>query len=509
MTASCYHRSGTLWYVSDGYIWDDLPATFRPESGRPLECSSYLHVFNPQSEQAQVTARFYHVDRSPTFITFLVNPGAIHSVDLATLPEVPHKQSFWIVVESSVPVLPQARHEDYTYWDPVPDALVGVAPYPGPLENETVWIYPDCYQGGPKSWYEQETLTILNPGSETVTARVRYLLRSHELGGEEEIQIPSERVVELRVWERKPILLGHKHGPPIQITGDYAVHIDASGPIVTQTTRRARRRGQSSVIGTRSTMAFPFGEGKHNLWYYPGGAIVDRGILPRDQNCDVTWNLLFTHNPNEHKAARPSVSFNYQNGEATHSEPLMVPPLKSDLEWMHLEPWLDKHTPINAPWAMTVHSDIPVVPEVTCAEFEMWSDVAPGAMSAVNFYPGPLEDERTWWLGIAPAGGSDDRSIEWLQSYHLFNPGEQPVQVMLMFLCAHETLTYEVTLSSGAVARVESTEIPGLPLHEPIAVCATSDAPFCAQLFVRAFTRGLPHTRSMYSQMGLPMALRG
>lgn len=36
---------------------------------------------------------------------------------------------------------------------------------------------------------------------------------------------------------------------------------------------------------------------------------------------------------------------------------------------------------------------------------------------------------------------------------------------------------------------------------------ASADRPFCAQVVVRAFTRGLPHTRAMYSMMGLPMAL--
>lgn len=140
-------------------------------------------------------------------------------------------------------------------------------------------------------------------------------------------------------------------------------------------------------------------------------------------NCDVTWNLLFTHNIDETQKASATVTFHYSDEGATRSQPLEIPPLKSDLEWLHLKPWLGKHTRIDEPWAMTVTADRPVVPEVTCAEFEMWSQVCPGAMSAVNFYPGPLEEEKTWWLGIGQTGGADLMNTEWSQTYHLFNPG--------------------------------------------------------------------------------------
>jgi hypothetical protein len=257
MAADQSRRPGTLWYVSDGYIWDDLPVGYRTEPGRPLECSSKLFLFNPQERRASVKVRFYHVDRPPTGVEVGVGPGEIQAVELARLSEVPHRQSFWMVVESDVAVLPQARHEDFTFWDPVPDALVAVAPYPGPLEGETTWFFPDCYQGGPRSWYERETLTLLNPNPEPVRAQVRYFLRGRRPGAEEEIEIPGERVAALEVWERSPRLLGEPQGVPVRVQGDYAVRIDASAPIVTQTTRRARWTGRPSIVGARSTMGVP------------------------------------------------------------------------------------------------------------------------------------------------------------------------------------------------------------------------------------------------------------
>ena len=80
-----YRRSGRLWYVGDGMIWDDLPASYRRDPGRPLECSCRLYVYNPQRKRAKVAARFYHVDRPPTAVTLSVAAGAIESLELDAL----------------------------------------------------------------------------------------------------------------------------------------------------------------------------------------------------------------------------------------------------------------------------------------------------------------------------------------------------------------------------------------------------------------------------------------
>jgi len=512
-----YRRPGTLWYVSDGLIWDDLPARPR-RAPRRVECSSRLFLFNPQRKVAKVCVRFFHPDRPPTHTESAVAAGKIEALALETLGQIPHRQPFWIVVESDRPVLPQARHEDYTFWDPVPDAMVAVAPYPGPLKDETSWVFPDCYESDPEGvWYELETLTLLNPNPRPVTVRVRYLLRNCDGGAEEQIEIPAQRVAGLDVWERSPRPIGDPNAPPVHVIGDYAVRLDATGPVVAQTTRRARWSGYAPIIGSRSTMGFPLRGRGPTRWYYPGGEIVDRGTLPRAEDadhplseCDKTWNLLFLHNLHATRAARAVVTFHGPQGTALTSPSLPLPPAKSALHCLHGNPWLGKFTEIGQPYALTVKADGPIVPDVCDAEFEPWSQVIPGAMTAVNLYPGPLREERTWWLGVGQAGGADDRPVEWEQSYHLFNPGRRAAKVVLSFLGAtRRAITHQVTIRAGAVVKVASSEITGLPMHRPFAVRADGDAPFCAQVYGRAFTRGSAHTRSMYSSMGLPMTLGG
>jgi len=518
MSQPQFKRDGTLWYVSDGYIWDSQPASYRRDPARPLECSSKLFIHNPQRRSAKVTVRFYHTDHPPTAVKLTVAPGAIETLELASLTEVPHNQSFWIAVEANVPVLPQAIHEDYTLWDPVPDAMVGVAPYPGPLADETTLVMTDCFQMDPvRGWYENEILTILNPSEQEVTVRVRYLLRNWELGGEETIEIPAERVAQLEVWKRRPKLLDRKNGPPVAILSEYVARLDATGPIVAQTTRRARWVGQTSVVGSRSTMAVPMRGKELRPWYYPGGDIVDRGILPRAKpadhplaQCDNTWNLLFLHNLDEEASAHARVRFHRPDGSSTTSDPLEIPPFKSIFRCLHAEPWLGTHTHVNEPFALTVTADKPIVPEMCDAEFEMWSQVCPGAMAAVHFYPGPLTDERTWWLGVGRAGGADDINTEWSQIYYLFNPDRKPVQVQVSFHglgAGTKKLSREIPLPPGAVARLDCSEVPELPIGTPFAARADGDGPFCVQVFGRSFTRGLPHSRAMYSFIGVPMKL--
>ncbi|MGD1002402.1 MAG: sensory rhodopsin transducer [Candidatus Brocadiia bacterium] len=516
MAETQYGRGGKHWFVGDGFIWDDQPAEHRAASGRPRECSSGLFVYNPQRKKARVQVRFYHVDRPPSEVAMTVEPSAIGALELAALPEVPHKQSFWIALQSNVPVLPQALHQDFTFWEEVPDALVAVAPYPGPLHDETSWVFPDCYQGKDPSWYEIETLSILNPGNAEVSVRVRYFPRGRARGAEETVVVPACRVKQMNLWERSPQLTGTDREPVMKIEGDYVIRLNATGPVIPQLTRRARWRGWTPVIGTRSVIGYPVRRRLSKLWYYPGGAILERGVLPRAkagdrvwESSDLTWNLLFVHNPHVSRDARVTLSFHGPDGRTSESAPYTVPPQQSVCQWLHRPPWLGQHTSINQPFALTVRADHPVIPDVTGAEFEMFSRCCPGAMSGVNLYPGPLKNECEYWLGIGQAGGADDVPAEWSQAYHLFNPAKRPVRVVLSAygLGGGRRLSREVEIAPQGVRCVSASEFDGLPVGRPFAAHAQGDGPFCAQVFVRASTRGLHPTRSMYSMMGLPMRL--
>jgi hypothetical protein len=514
MSPAQYRRPGKLWYVSDGFIWDDHPRQYGRD-GHQLECSSKLFIYNPQKKTARVTARFHHVDRKPTETTFSVRAGAIDCLELASLNEVPHRQGFWIAVESSVPVLPQARHEDYTFWDPVPDGINAVAPYPGPLRDEKSWVFPDCFRGGSIGWYELETLSILNPSKKDLFVKVRYLHRASASVAEEEIAIPAEQVAWIEPWERLPRLTEPSGHPPLAISSEYAVRLDASAPIVAQSTRRARWKGFAPIIGERSTMGVPVSSDAPGTWYYPGGCVVDKGNLPRatpEQGAlgqsDKTWNLLFVHNLNGRKPNRANVTFHHPDGSTTTPSPMALRAGCSERLDLHGDEWRGEHLELNQPFGLTVSGKTRVVPGITCAEFEIWSQVCPGAMTAVNFYPAPLRSERRWWLGIAESGGEDTRNVEWEQSYHLMNPGKRSVDVTFSFLGAGRVITYSVSIEPEGVVRVLSTDIPRLPLHRPFAVRADGDRPFVAQVFVRARTRGHSQTRSIYSTLGTPMPLK-
>jgi hypothetical protein len=396
----------------------------------------------------------------------------------------------------------------------VPDALVCVAPYPGPLEDEKSWMLVDCFQGDCGGWYERESITILNPGAEPATARVRYWFRSGG-GGEETVKIPPQRVAFLHGEDRFPRQIGVDGGPIVRLRWEYNVRVDADHPVIVQSTRRARWVGFPSIIGSRSTMGVPVRADWPEKWYYPGGEIVDYGLLPRPtaathalNQSDNTWNLLFVANPDGEHERQARLTIHKPGGQALSAKPMAVPPNRSVLQCLHAAPWLGPFTKIGEPFAMTVAGDGPLAPSVCGAEFEMWSQVCPGAMTAVNFYPGPLERETCWWLGIGHGGGADTNNLEWRQSYHLFNPTDRPVKGLLKFVSlGGPEVVHPFWLASGCVVRVNSAEVPGLPIGQPFAVKAVGDGPFCAQVFGRTFTRGLPHSRAMYSFLGVPMGL--
>jgi hypothetical protein len=497
-----FARSGTLWYVGDGMI-SGRPQAAESAVPRAGSSSTKLFVFNPGMDDASVRLRFYDLDGPPRTIEMSVGARRILTAELEALDAVPRDRPFWIALESSTPVVPQLRHDNYAGGDGVPEAIVAVAPYPGPLD-ETTWLYPDGFQGGTERWYENETITLLNPGEQAVRARLHYVLRESGVEAEEEIEVPAERVAVLNTWERRPTRVG-PWGGEVEISGDYATRIEASGPIITQQTRRARWRGRDEVTGARAVMGVPLRGGGHRLWYLPGGEFVPRGVHAGEPS----WNLLFTHNLDRSWRARVSVGFHTAIGNVGDALRVHVGAQRSELQWLNRVPSLAVPSAGGGAFALTLTSDRPIVAELTAAEFEPDGSACPGAMSAVNLYPGPLRNERTWWLGIAETGEREASATSWLQSYFLFNPAREAARVRLtIFDDAGRTMNPgPIVIAPGAVARLTSSQIAGLPAHRPLAVRADGDAPFAVLVNVRAFRRGAPYTRAMYAMLGLPMSL--
>ncbi|MCC7146576.1 MAG: hypothetical protein IT443_09030 [Phycisphaeraceae bacterium] len=505
-----YQRSGTQWLVSDGLIHDNLPAECRTKSGRPVECHSVLQVLNPHAKPATATVRFYHTDSDPTEIKLAVAAGAIHTLELTDCPGVPHRKPFWITLESDLPLLPQAKHEDFRDWEETPDAMIAVAPYPGPLEDETRWILPDCYQGGPHNWHEQETLTILNPGDRPVEVKLRYVPRGRDSWTGQKIKINPRRVAWVRLWEQLPAREGKDNGLLSRLFGDYAIYVEADGPVIPQVTRRAYWRGFPQVIGSRSVIGYPLREGQaHDLWYYPAGQIVGRGILPPALNCDVTWNLLFTRNLSPQRPTTVEMTFHQADGGTTRAAATEIGADQTHLDWLHLKPWLGTHTQVGPPWGVTVRSQGPVIVASSCAEFEMWSNQCPGAMAASTLYPGPLTDERTWWLGISATDGGEKQCARLEYTWHLFNPGNNAAHVQLTVhgLGGAARPGPQVTVPAGGIAALDAGALGELPVGGAFAVRADSDEPICAHAICRSFVRGLVPTHGMYGHLGLPMRL--
>jgi hypothetical protein len=241
-------------------------------------------------------------------------------------------------------------------------------------------------------------------------------------------------------------------------------------------------------------------------WYYAGGWIRDLRILPRDDYTDRTWQLLFTFGLD----ARPQdVSIRSHTRGAGEAHRVAITPDRSNLQWLHTQPWRSRLAE-DAPWALVLESKAPIVPSLTAAEFEPWSQGMPGAMGATALVPGPLTTEREWWLGIARHGGVDTDPVDWASAWQVFNPGLTAVRVTLRFHGVDASpFAHEIVVGPGAVIRVSADALPPLATGRPFVVSAEGDGPFVAQSWVRVGARGVPVTRAMASAAGVPIRLGG
>jgi len=482
---------GREWFLGEGLVRS-------PTTRTPPSAATHLFVFNPHATPARASVVFYQSAAPPDEVPIEVAPGGLAAFDLAAFSGAPLETPFWVVLRADRPVLPQLRQEEYSGGHPVPDALVATAPYPGPLERERRWVFPDGFQGGSGGWHEHETLTLLNTGPAAAEVDIAYHFRADGRIARERVRVGPHRIALVNLWERRPRA---GDGLPVDLVGDYAIRLDASSPIIAQQTRRARWVGHEPVVGARSSFGVPLTEAVPPYWFYPGGLLLDQDTPPRGDGTDHSWSLLFTHN-----LASAPTPFALTVHGPTGPRPLVrlpAPPHASDLQWLHQAPWLGTYTRVGEPWALSIRTDGPLIPGVTAAEFDAWSQALPGAMTMVDLYPGPLTNERVWWMGIAEEGARAGSATEWVVTYQFFNPGDRAVEVTLSRFGAGAPYSIRtVSVPPGGVAMLGPDDDGGR--GAPVAARAEAAAPFVAQVTVRAFVRGVTRTRAMYSALGTP-----
>ena len=467
----------------------------------PPDESTHLFVFNPRPREANVQVTISRVTGAPSTFAIAVAPDTLVDVDLRSRRELPRNEPFWIAIASDQPVFPQLVRTDHRPWDEVPETLEMALPQPGPADATfTDWVYPDGFQGGADSWAETETISILNPGAATGRATLTFHFRDGRRPLTHRVSLPAGRVALVDLAHL--FVAGDPEGPPV-VSNDYATRIVSDVPVVSQQTRRARRRGATLTVGSKTGTPTGVSDSRRaREWYYGGGWIRPLGVLPRGP-FDHTWQLLFSYG----LAATTSNGRvdTYPAAGGAVAQTIGLGPEQSDLQWLHDEPWRTR-LGVGTPWGLKITSEAPLAATVTTAEYEPWSQGLPGAMGAAPLVPGPLGTE--WWMGVARHGGADDQPVEWHAAWQFLNPGAVPVRVTVRFHGGQPAVgAHAVVVAPGTIVRLSGNDVPGLTADHPVIVSAVGDRPFLAHAWLRVGARGVPVTRALSSAAGLPISL--
>ena len=456
-------------------------------------------MFNPGPDLAHVRVVVYRMTAAPSSFSLTAAPGTLDTMDLTGRREIPGNEPFWVVVELDAPVFPQLAHSDHRPWDPVPETLEMILPQPGPADATfTEWVYPDGFHGGTDSWVETETISLLNPGAATGRATLTFLFRDGRRPLTHHVVLRAARVVAVDLEHL--FASGDPQSPPV-VSHDYATRVVSDVPIVSQQTRRARWRGTTFTVGSKTGAPIRATEIRRaREWYYGGGWIRRLNVLPRDQH-DHTWQLLFSYSLDpEGSDVRVQA---YPSTGGAEAQTYALRPGQSDLQWLHEEPWRAR-LGVGAAWELQLTSPGPLAATVTTAEYEPWNQGLPGAMSATPLVPGPLATE--WWMGVSRHGGSDDVPVEWLAAWQFFNPSASPVRVTARFHGVRpSSIERTVVVAPGAVVRLSGDDVPEVATGQPMVVSAVGDGPFLAHAWLRVGARGAPVTRALASSAGVPI----
>ena len=505
-------KSYREWYSCDGLITDRHDG--REMEGHPMASAGYISVLNPDpKEAADVTITFYHENVEPTSVDLKVPPQHTEVMEVHNIEASGERNRYYgLKVEGNIPVIAQHTTYEYKAWDRVPEGMISVVMYPGPLADETEWYFPDAWMGGggEMSWYERETLTVLNPNPTDAEVTVTFYLAGET--GVEKFIVHGQRVQPLRLFDVEHLgLENRKRG-----SAQFSLRVESDLPIVVQKTRKAYLQFDPTTQGMWTSIGIPAHpvstEARYTEWFYPGGYVQDVGNYPKDDVNQLGWDLYFLFNPSADKVAHVDTTFYYESAEPKHLE-FTVEPLRHSLLWLHHEQYRE-YTGRNQPYGVRISSDIPVFPHWTRGEYESWGEHCPTAMFGVVPYKGPLTDETEWYYADGFVQDSESHPLIQTEWMSILNPNREKADITVTVYTPSPTevgppsgpVEYRTEIGAQSVKLIKMEELEIVPRSQRYGVGVKSTLPIVVQQTRRSLVKGgTPSSKSTFATMAVPL----
>jgi len=491
-------KSYKEWYSCDGLITDRHAG--REMEGHPMASAGYISVLNPNPvETADVTITFYHQNVEPTSVNLKVPPERTEVVEAHNVEASGHRNKYYgLKVEGSIPIAVQHTTCEYKAWDRVPEGMISVAMHPGPLDGETEWYFPDAWMGGAgkMSWYERETLTILNPNPNDTEVTVTFYLDGET--GIERFIVHGQRVYPIWLFDVEHLgLVNRKRG-----MAQFSLKIESELPVVAQKTRKARLQFDPTTQGMWTSIGIPAhpAQGGYTEWFYPGGYVQDIGNYPKDDMNQLGWDLYFLFNPSPDKVAHIDTTFYYESSEPKHLEST-VEPRRHSLMWLHHDQYKE-YTGRNKPYGVRISSDIPVFPHWTRGEYESWGEQCPTAMFGAVPYPGPLTNETEWYYADGFIQDSESHPLIQTEWVSILNPNSEKTDITVVVYTSSGTVEHRTDVAAESVKLIRMEELEIVPQGEIYSVGVKSILPVVVHQTRRSLVKGgTPSSKSTFGTM--------
>jgi len=493
------------WYSCDGLITDRHDG--REMEGHPMASAGYISVLNPSSvETAEVTITFYHQNVEPTYYSLKVPSQRTEVVEVHNIEASGERNKYYgLKVEGNIPIVAQHATYEYEAWNKVPEAMISVVMFPGPLTDETEWYFPDSWMGGGgnMSWYEREAMTILNPNPEDAEVKVTFYLDGKI--GKEIFTVHGQRVYPLWLFDIEH--LGLANGK--RSMSQSSMRVTSDLPIVVQKTRKAYLQFDPTTQGMWTSFGIPahpdrLTDETYTEWFYPGGYVQDIGNYPKTDVNQLGWDLYFLFNPSADKVAHVDTMFYYESSEPKHLE-VSVEPLRHSLLWLHHEQFRE-YTGLNQPYGVRMSSDIPVFPHWTRAEYESWGEWCPTAMFGVVPYRGPLTKETEWYYADGFVQDSESHPLIQTEWVSILNPNSKKTDISVIIYTQSGIVEYKTEINAQSVKLIKMEELEIIPKGEKYGVCVKGSLPIVVQQTRRSLVKGgTPSSKSIFGTMAVPL----